>query len=102
MRKNAHTLNWEDIPPDSREVILQQQRSLMSIVTAEGNNSIASSLTSTTHEPGSRPNVNLHQYAVALITEPSKSPIPITIHSLMAHVTLQTGLCDKTKDFPGI
>jgi hypothetical protein len=101
-RKNILTLNWEDIPLDCHKVIFQQQCSLMWVVTAEGNNSTASSLASTTCGPRSRPSVILHQDAEALTTEPPKPPIPITIHSPMAHVTLQTGLCDETKDCPGI
>jgi hypothetical protein len=100
--KNVHTLNWEDIPPDRREVILQQQCSLMSVVTADGNNSIASSLTSPTLGPGSHPNVILHKNAIAVMMDLSKLPIRITIHSPTAHMTLQMGLCDKTKDCLGI
>jgi hypothetical protein len=101
--KNVNTINWEDIPLQRREVILQQQQSLMLVVTAD-TTSVASSLTSP--NCGSMAcncsNIVLHQDAVVLTTEPSKPPILITIHSLMAHVTLQTGCCDETKDFPGL
>jgi hypothetical protein len=102
-RQNVNTINWEDIPPQRREVILQQQRLLMSVVMAD-TTSVASSLVSPTRGSTAHncPNVALHQEAVVLATEPSKPPIPITIHSPMAHVTLQTGCCDKTKDCPGL
>ncbi len=96
-------INWEDIPLQRREVILQQQQSLVLAVTFD-TTSVASSLTSPTR--GStvlkHNNVVLHQDAVILATEPSKPPIPITIHSPMAHVTLQTGCCDEMRDCPGL
>ncbi len=97
------TINWEDIPPQRHEVILQQQQSLMSVITADMT-SMASSLTSPTRgfTAHNRSNVVLHLDAVVLATEPSKPPIPITIHSLIARVTLQTGCCDETKDCPGL
>jgi hypothetical protein len=72
------------------------------VITADAT-SISSSLTSLTRGGNVNcPSMILHQDAVALVMEPSKLPIPITICSLMAHVTLQSGLCDETKDRPGI
>jgi hypothetical protein len=102
-RKNVNMINWEDIPAQRRKVILQQQQSLMSVVMAD-TTSVASSLTSPTCSSTTNhcPNVVLHQDAVVLAMEPSMPPIPITIHNPMAHVTLQTGSCDETKDCPGI
>jgi hypothetical protein len=99
----VNTINWEDIPPQRREVILQQQRSLMSGITLD-TTSMASSLMSPTRGSTAlkRNNFVLHQDAVVLATEPSKPPIPITIHSPIAHVTLQTGCCDETRDCPGL
>jgi hypothetical protein len=98
-----NTINWEDIPPQRHQVILQQQHLVMLVVMAD-TTSVASSLTypicgSTVHNCS---NVILHQDAVILTTEPSKPPIPITIHSPVTHVTIQTSCCDKTKDCPGL
>ncbi len=94
-----NTINWEDILPQRHEVILQQQQSLMSVVT-----SMASSLMSPTCSSMALKcnNIVLHQDAVVLTKESSKPPILITIHSLMANVTLQTGCCDETRDCPGL
>jgi hypothetical protein len=98
-----NTINWEEIPLQRREMILQQQQSLMFVVTADMT-SVTSSLMSPTHSSTARncSNIVLHQDTVILATEPSKPPILITIHSPMAHVTLQTSCCDETKDCPGL
>ncbi len=96
-------INWEDIPSQRREVILQQQQLLMSVIMLD-TTSVASSLTSPTRGSTALKcnNIVFHQDAVVLAKEPSKPPIPITIHSPMAHVTLQTGCCDKMRDCPGL
>jgi hypothetical protein len=71
--KNLNTINWEDIPPQCHEVILQKQQLLMLVVTVDTPASVASSLTSPTRSCMARncPNVVLHQDAVILTMEPS-------------------------------
>jgi hypothetical protein len=102
-QKNINTINWDDIPPQQCKVILQQQCSLLSVLTADAT-TVASSLTgpTCTNNNGTCSSVILHQDAVALIMEPSKPPVPISIYSPLAHVTLQTGSSDKAKDCLGI
>ena len=102
-RKNVNTLNWNDIPPDRQEVLLQQQRTSQS-ATSVTVSSVSSSLTSPVPLRGTvtRSGVTLHQDVVVLAADPSKPPIPISIHSPMAHLTLQTGLFEEEKDCPGL
>ncbi len=47
-------------------------------------------------------NITLHQDVVVLATDSRKPPIPITIHSPMAHLTLQTGVSSKDRDCPNL
>jgi hypothetical protein len=88
-RKNLNTVNWEDIPSARRKVLLQQHRS-GSTVTLDGG-SVASSITgaTTTRASGNRNgSITLHQDVVVLSSNSSKPPIPIAIHSPMAHISL--------------
>jgi hypothetical protein len=50
-------------------------------------------------KPGS---ITLHQDVVVLASDSTKPPIPIAIHSSMAHLTLQTGTSTEDKDCPGL
>ena len=96
-------LNWEDIPTE-RCVVLLQQHHAGSVVTTDGG-SIASSITgaTTTQSPGKRiSHVTLHQDVIVLVGLSSLSPIPVAIHSPMAHITLQTGTAHEEKDCPNL
>jgi hypothetical protein len=104
-RKNLNTVNWDDIPSERREVLLQQHRA-GSIVTTDGG-SVGSSITGATTSPtratGNRKgSLTLHQDVVVLSSNSSKPPIPIAIHSPMAHISLQTGTSVKEKDCPNL
>ncbi len=102
-RRNLNMVNWEDIPSKRHEVLLQQHCSGSVVTTDSG--SVTSSITGATgtctsgHRPG---NVTLHQDIVVLAGTSSKPPIPIAIHSPMAHITLWTGTSDKEKDSPNL
>ena len=104
-RKNLNMVNWEDIPSERRAVLLQQHRA-GSTVTLDGG-SVASSITgattSLTRASGNRNgSLTLHQDVVVLSSTSSKPPIPIAIHSPMAHISLQTGTSVEEKDCPNI
>jgi hypothetical protein len=49
-----------------------------------------------------RGNITLHQDVVFLVTDSRKPLIPITIHSPMAHLTLQTGVSSEDRDCPNL
>ncbi len=101
-RKNVNTLNWDDIPKERRAVLLQQHHS-GSVVTTDGA-SVASSVTGVTtpQRQGGHPSVTLHQDVVVLTGTSSLPPIPVAIHSPMAHITLQTGTAAKERDCPNL
>jgi hypothetical protein len=85
--------------------VLPQQHCASSVVTTDGG-SIASSITGATsmRSSGRRASnhVTLHQDVVVLAGHSSKLPIPISIHSPMAHITLQTGTLNEEKDCPNL
>ena len=96
-------LNWEDIPTEHRAVLLQQHHS-GSMVTTDGG-SVASSITgaTATRSPSKGiSHVTLHQDVVVLAGSSSLPPIPVAIHSPMAHITLQTGMAHEEKDCPNL
>ena len=101
-RKNVNTLNWDDIPKERRAVLLQQHHS-GSVVTTDGG-SVASSITGVTTpvRPGTRSSVTLHQDVVVLTGTSSLPPIPVAIHSPMAHITLQPGTVAEERDCPNL
>ena len=94
-------LNWEDIPKKRCEVIINQQCALISVTESS---SVSSSLTGST--PGAsfirRSNITLLQDIVVLSTQSSKPQIPITIHSPMPHLSLQTGTAKEERDCPAL
>jgi hypothetical protein len=49
-----------------------------------------------------RRSITLHQDVVVLASNSTKLPIPIAIHSPMAHLTLQTGTSTEDRDCPGL
>jgi hypothetical protein len=102
-RRNLNMVNWEDIPSKHHKVLLQQHHS-GSVVTTDGG-SVASSITGATgtHTSGHRlGNVTLYQDVVVLAGTSLNPPIPIAIHSPMAHITLRTGTSDKENDCPNL
>ena len=91
-RKNLNTVNWDDILSARHEVLLLQQHCAGSLVTLDGG-SMGSSITGATTSPTrASGNLNgsltLHQDVVVLSSNSSKPPIPIAIHSPMAHISL--------------
>jgi hypothetical protein len=98
--KNVNTLNWEDIPQASHEQILLQQRAL-SLVSATDANSVSSSITGATgiKQHGS---ITVMQDIEVLASNTTKPPIPIAIHSPIAHLTIQTGSSNEEKDCPNL
>jgi hypothetical protein len=102
-RRNLNTVNWEDIPSTHCKVLLQQHCSSSVVITDRG--SFASSITGATgthalgHCPG---NVTLHQDVAVLPSTSSKPPIPIAIHSPMAHISLWMGTSNVEKDCPNL
>ncbi len=75
----------------------------MSDITSVGVNSSVTGGTGPVGWGGtSRGNITLHQDVVVLATNSRKPLIPITIHSPMAHLTLQTGLPSKDRDCPNL
>ena len=103
-RKNVNTLTWDDIPRECRAVLLQQHHS-GSVVTTDGG-SVASSIISVTtpQRPSACNSVTLHQDVIVLTGTSSSSlpPIPVAIHSPMAHITLETGTANEEKDCPNL
>ena len=88
-RKNVNMLNWEDIPT-KRCVVLLQQHHTGSVVTTDGG-SVASLITGATMtwSLGKRfSHITLHQDVIVLAGSSSLPPIPVAIHSPMAHITL--------------
>ncbi len=104
-KKNMNTINWEDLPAKSQERILLQQQLVSSVVTQD-NQSVSSSITEATgiNRSGTKHgSVTLHQDVVIILSsDTTKLPIPIAIHSPMAHVTLQAGLSNKERDCPAL
>jgi len=99
-RKNLNTVNWDDLPPTSQERILLQQRAVPTVLASDAT-SVTSTITGTTGLE--RGNVTLHQDVVVLNSgSTSKPPIPVTIHSPMAHITLLTGCAGDEKDCPNL
>jgi hypothetical protein len=104
-RKNVNTVNWEDIPELRREVLAAQHYASLHKVVPGGASSAASTLTGASGPPAGlirRGNLTLHQDVVNLSTQSSKPQIPITIHSPMPHLIMQTGTSKEEKDCPGL
>ena len=102
-RRSVNTLNWDDIPSKQRVVLLQRHHS-GSVVTTNGG-SIASSITGATMTCASgncASHITLHQDVVVLVGTSLNPPIPIAIHSPMAHITFQTGTSNEEKDCPNL
>ncbi len=103
-KSNVNTINWEDLPASSREQILLQQRALTSVITNESS-SVSSSITwgtGITRSGTKHSSVTLHQDIIVLASDSHKPPIPIAIHSPMAHIMLHAGLPSKEKDCPAL
>ena len=98
--KNVNTLTWDDIPKERRAVLLQQHHAT-SVVTTDGA-SVASSITGATSPQKPRNSVTLLQDVVVLTGTSTLPPIPVAIHSPMAHITLATGLPNEEKDCPNL
>jgi hypothetical protein len=84
--------------------VLLQKHHAGSVVTTDGG-SVASLITgaTTTQSPGKHiSHITLHQDVIVLAGLSSLPPIPVTIHSPMAHITLQTGTTHKEKDCPNL
>jgi hypothetical protein len=94
-RKNAHTLNLEDLPRSTQDRILLQHWAKASGATTNATSvSVSLSITGATSSVGTGVkcgSITLHQDMVVLASDSTKPPIPIAIHSPMAHLTLQTG-----------
>jgi hypothetical protein len=79
---------------------------LVSLVVTQDNQSVSSSITGATgiNRLGTKHgSVTLHQDVVIILSsDTTKLPIPIAIHSPMAHVTLQMGLSNKERDCPAL
>jgi hypothetical protein len=101
-RKNVNTVNWEDIPEKQREIILAQaqQRSQVAVSSLDVVSVALTLMGTTTNGVICHSNVILHQDVVVHATQSSKPQIPIAIHSLMPHLTLQTGEYMEEKDCP--
>jgi len=101
-QKNINTLTWDDIPKERRAVLLQQHHTGSVVTTDRG--SVASSITSITmpRRPGARNSITLHQDVVVLTGTSSLPPIPVAIHSHMAHITLETGTANEKKNCPNL
>ena len=83
-------------------MLLQQHHSGL-VVTTDGG-SVASSITGVTtpQRPDARNSVTLHQDVIVLTGTSSLPPIPVAIHSPMAHITLETGTANEKKDCPNL
>jgi hypothetical protein len=104
-RKNVNTVNWEDIPESRRDVLAAQHYASLHKIVLGGASSAASTLTSASGPPAGlirRGNLTLHQDVVILSTQSSKPQIPITIHSPMPHLIMQTGTSKEETDCPGL
>jgi hypothetical protein len=67
--------------------------------------SVSSSITGATGSVGTSVkcrSITTHQDVVVLASDSTKPPIPIAIHSPMAHLTLQTGTSTKDRDCLGL
>ena len=98
-------MNWEDIPELRRDVLAAQHYASLHKVVPGGASSAASTLTGASGPPAGlirRGNLTLHQDVVILSTQSSKPQIPITIHSPMPHLIMQTGTSKEEKDCPGL
>jgi hypothetical protein len=105
-RKNVHTLNLDDLPQSTQDRIFLQHRTQASAATANATSvSVSSSITGATSTVGTgtkRGSITLHQDVVMLASDSTKPPIPIAIHSPMAHLTLQTGTSSEDRDCPAL
>jgi hypothetical protein len=105
-RKNVHTLNLEDLPWSTQDWILLQHWAKASGATIDATSiSVSSSITGATGSVGTgvkRGSITLHQDMVVLASDSTKPPIPITMHSPMARLTLQTGTSPEDKDCLGL
>ena len=83
-------------------MLLQQHHSGL-VVTTDGG-SVASSITGVTtpQRPDARNSVTLHQDVIVLTGTSSLPPIPVAIHSPMAHITFETGTANEKKDCPNL
>ncbi len=93
--RNLNTVIWEDIPSQRCKVLLQQHCSGSVVTTDSG----ATGTRASGHCPGS---VTLHQDVVVHASTSSKLPIPIAIHSPMAHITLWMVTLNEEKDCPNL
>ncbi len=97
--RNLNTVNWEDILGKHKEVLATQQRALLSVTAPL----LTVDLTLTGGTGTSvicQGNITLHQDVIILSFQSSKPQIPITIHSLMPHLSLQTGTSNKERNCP--
>jgi hypothetical protein len=77
---------------------------LTSVITTKSS-SVSSSITGgtgVTRSGTKHSSVALHQDIIVLASDSHKSPIPIAIHSPMAHIMLHMGLTSKEKDYPAL
>jgi hypothetical protein len=104
MLENINTINWEDLPAQSRDWIHLQQQAFASVVTHDGHsmNSSITGATSATCSDTKCGSITLHQDIVILLSDSTKSPIPIAIHSRMAHAAVQTSLISEEQDCPAL
>jgi hypothetical protein len=102
--RNLNTVNWEDIPEKSREVLAAQaHENMVSIGSVSAASSAASTITGASSPSIIRhSNVTLHQDVVILSTQSLKPQILIVIHNPMPHLSLQTGTSKEEKDCPAL
>jgi hypothetical protein len=105
-RKNVHTLNLDDLSQSTQDRILLQHRTQASAAMTDATSvSVSSSITgamSTVQTGTKRGCITLHQDVVVLASDSTKPPIPIAIHSPMAHLTLWTGISNEGRDCPAL
>ena len=106
-RRNVNTLNYDDLPQSTRERILLQAAGRAGSTSESASVSVNSSVTGGSGAIGgqgsaSRGNITLHQDVVVFTSDSRKPPLPISIHSPMAHLTIRTGVPDEEKDCPNL
>jgi hypothetical protein len=106
MRKKGQTLNLDDLPQSTQDRILLQHGTQASVATTDATSvSVSSSITGATSAVRTgtkRGCITLHQDVVVLASDSMKPPIPIAIHSPMAHLNLQTGTSNEDRDCPAL
>ena len=85
----------------ARQAILHQQHHSGSIVTTDAS-SVTSSITGAIAMCRASGHIMLHQDVVILAGHYSKLPIPVSIQSPMAHITLQMGVSNEEQDCPNL